>query len=93
MVIYEVPAEKYDTFKKNLNKQIYRDPFDVLYNCDLKVNEETFRLRFQVCAHRQLNPIQAIRLHRNMEKCELITDPVTLTSLMGVAAALYGADR
>ena len=89
MVIYDVPTEKFDTFMKNLRSQVYRDPFDVVYNCNLKVNDQLYRLRLQVCPHRQVNPIQAVRLDKNITKCELITDPTMLETLARLVVAQY----
>ncbi len=93
MFIYEVPAGKFEAFRKNLNNKIYRDPFDVVYNCDLKVNEELYRLRFQICSHRQVNPIQAIRLNTSITKCELITDTTMLEALTKLVVAQFGQDE
>lgn len=93
MVIYEVPAGKYDTFMNNLRGQVYRDPLDVVYNCDLKVNNELYRLRLQVCPHRQVNPIQAVRLDKSITKCELITEPSMLETLTRLVVAQYAEDK
>lgn len=89
MVIYEVPAEKFDAFMKNLRNQNYRNPLDVVYNCDLKVNNDLYRLRLQVCPHRQVNPIQAVRLDKSITQCELITDPPMLETLTRLIVAQY----
>ena len=91
MVIYTVSLKKYETFRKNINSKLHRDPFDVLYNCDLTINDETYRLRFQVCPHRQVNPIQALR-RKDITDCELITDPSMLTALTRLVIEQYGRD-
>lgn len=91
MVIYTVSLQKFETFKRNIDSKLHRDPFDVLYNCDLTINDDTYRLRFQVSSHRQVNPIQALRLKGNTD-CELITDPSMLTALTRLVIEQYGRD-
>ena len=91
MIIYNVSMDKYETFRRNIDSKLHRDPFDVLYNCDLTINDDTYRLRFQVCPHRQVNPIQALRL-KGITACELITEPAMLIALTRLVIEQYGRD-
>lgn len=89
MYVREIPAEQYHVFKCNLDANAYRVPMDVTYYCDLKVNDILYRLHLQMGDHRKLVPLQIVRMNRNIQKCELITDSQMLIALTELLVAQY----
>ena len=91
MYVRVIPENMYKTFLRNLETNAHREPFDISYHCDIQVNDIRYRLRLYR-EGRHLYPVQAIRLERDVQKCELITSPIMLGSLTEMVMAQYGKD-
>ena len=92
MYIRQLPKSLNELFRRNLEKSVQREPLDTTYHLDLRVNDVFYRLHLLVANHSELVPLQAVKLNRDIQKCELITDALMLGALTELVVAQYGVN-